>query len=290
MNTIKREQFESLHSKRGIPVCISLTTRETFSIDPLGFHNFSVGMDSVKCKYDDSKADKKGERVSPKNIYANPFNPMVCPHLSLGCWFALRKGTFGKNDSLFLGAGQPGSASQRYCDGLSKRLTEYMEKVVEFVRPGHANPHGFRKGVATYSTSGTTFPASLVSVARRGEWTQGSIFDIYLQFAEPGDQYLGRLIVGLDPNSPNFDVLPPHFKGGTDNEHIQRAMELCFGPIIKAFNATHSVKGFILLCLASMVYHSDFLKSFVAKNPEHPFGLIPILNDDVLLGKSSKNW
>ena len=80
MNTIKREQFESLHSKRGIPVCISLTTRETFSIDPLGFHNFSVGMDSVKCKYDDSKADKKGERVSPKNIYANPLNPI---------WFAL---------------------------------------------------------------------------------------------------------------------------------------------------------------------------------------------------------
>jgi hypothetical protein len=59
-------------------------------------------MDSVKCKYGDSKADKKGERVSPKNIYANPFNPMVCLHLSLGCWFALRKGTFGMNDSFFL--------------------------------------------------------------------------------------------------------------------------------------------------------------------------------------------
>jgi hypothetical protein len=80
---------------------------QSISIDPLGFHNFSIGMDSVKCKYDDSKADKKGERVSPKNIYANPFNPMVCPHLSLGCWFALRKGTFGRNDSFFLGAGQP---------------------------------------------------------------------------------------------------------------------------------------------------------------------------------------
>jgi hypothetical protein len=149
-----------------------------------------------ECKYDDSKADKKGERVSPKNIYANPFNPMVCPHLSFGCWFALRKGTFGKNDSLFLGAGQPGSAAQRYCDGLLKLLTEYMEKVMEFVRPGHANRHGFRKGVASYSTSVTTFPASLVSVARRGEWTQGSIFDIYFQFAEPGEQYLGRLNCG----------------------------------------------------------------------------------------------
>jgi hypothetical protein len=160
-----------------------------------------------------------------------------------------------------------------------------MEKVVEFVRPGHAHIHGIRKGVATFSMSGTTFPASLVAVARRGEWTQGSIFDIYFHFAEPGDQYLGRLIVGLDPNSPEFDVLPPHFKGGTDNEHIQRAMELCFGPIIKEFDATHSVKGFLLLCLASMVYHSEFLKTIVAKDPEHPFGLLPILNDDVLLSK-----
>jgi hypothetical protein len=257
----------------------------SISIDPLGFHNFSIGVDSIKCKYDDSKADKKGERVSPKNIYANPFNPMVCPHLSLGCWFALRKGTFGKNDSFFLGAGQPGSAAHRYCDGLSKLLTEYMEKVMEFIRPGHANTHGIRKGCATFSTSGTTFPASLVAVSKRGEWTQGSVFDIYFQFAETGDQYLGRLIVGLDPNSPDFDVLPPHFKGGTDNDYIQRAMELCFGPIIKEFNATHSVKGLLLLCLASMVYHSEFLKSFVVKDPEHPFSLIPILNDTCLLSK-----
>jgi hypothetical protein len=108
-------------------------------------------MDSVKCKYDDSKADKKGERVSRKKIYASPFNPMACPRLSLGCWFAPPNGTFGKNDSLFLGAGQPSSAAQWYCDGLSILFTEYMEKVLEFVRPGHANPHGFRKGVATFS-------------------------------------------------------------------------------------------------------------------------------------------
>ena len=114
----------------------------------------------------------------------------------------------------------------------------------------------FAKGLLhLVSTSGTTFPASLVFVASLGEWTQGSIFDIYyLQFAEPGDQYLGRLMVGLAPNSPIFDVLPP---GGTNNEHIQRAMELCCGPIIKKFDATHIVKGFLLLCLASMVYHAS---------------------------------
>jgi hypothetical protein len=85
----------------------------SISIDPLGIHNFSVGTDSIKCKYDDSKADKKGERVSPKNIYANPFEPVVCTFAALGCWLALRKGTFGSSDTLFLGAGEHGSAAHK---------------------------------------------------------------------------------------------------------------------------------------------------------------------------------
>jgi hypothetical protein len=43
------------------------------SINPLGIHNLGVGpVDSSKIKYDDSKADSTGEKVSPKNMYANP--------------------------------------------------------------------------------------------------------------------------------------------------------------------------------------------------------------------------
>jgi hypothetical protein len=38
------------------------------SVDPLAFHNFKVGQDSIVCKYDDSKADKSGDRLSEKNI------------------------------------------------------------------------------------------------------------------------------------------------------------------------------------------------------------------------------
>jgi len=36
------------------------------NIDPLGFHNFKLGNDSIICKYDDSKADKEGEKLSEK--------------------------------------------------------------------------------------------------------------------------------------------------------------------------------------------------------------------------------
>ena len=54
------------------------------SIDPLGFHNLKIGNDSIKLKYDDSKADKAGERLSEKNIYANPKEWKLCWLTGLG--------------------------------------------------------------------------------------------------------------------------------------------------------------------------------------------------------------
>jgi hypothetical protein len=54
------------------------------SIDPLGFHNFKIGTDSLKCTYDNSKSDQSGEKVSPKNIYANPLKPVLCVFTALG--------------------------------------------------------------------------------------------------------------------------------------------------------------------------------------------------------------
>lgn len=54
------------------------------SIDCLGLHNFSLGVDSIIIKYDESKADKAGERLSEKNIFANPKEWRMCTWLSLG--------------------------------------------------------------------------------------------------------------------------------------------------------------------------------------------------------------
>jgi hypothetical protein len=58
------------------------------------------------------------------------------------------------------------------------------------------------------------------------------MFEIYLDFAEPGDQYLGQLLAGLLPNSAAFAVLPPHFIIGMQNEHINEATNPCYRGII----------------------------------------------------------
>jgi hypothetical protein len=74
------------------------------SIDPLEIHNLGIGAaDSYKIKYNDSKADSTGEKVSPKNMYSNPFNPKICSVTALGIWLANRNETFtATKDSIFI--------------------------------------------------------------------------------------------------------------------------------------------------------------------------------------------
>ena len=59
------------------------------SIDPLRFRNFKLGTDSIIGKYDEAKAQKDGEKLSEKNLYANPQNYQMCLWTGLGVWCAL---------------------------------------------------------------------------------------------------------------------------------------------------------------------------------------------------------
>ena len=92
------------------------------NIDNLTFNCFSLGKDSIVIEYWDTKKDKKGEKTSPKNCYANPFDWKTCTFTALECYFCLMDEIFsdGITDTLFLKHGaKQGSASHRYCMHLS---------------------------------------------------------------------------------------------------------------------------------------------------------------------------
>ncbi|EGZ28656.1 hypothetical protein PHYSODRAFT_377683, partial [Phytophthora sojae] len=44
----------------------------------------------------------------------------------------------------------------------------------------------------------------------------GGVQDRYFRYEAAGDQFLGRVGVGLPLNSAGFAILPPHFKDNTD--------------------------------------------------------------------------
>lgn len=259
------------------------------NIDPLGFHNFKVGQDSIICKYDDQKADKAGDRLSEKNIYANPFEWTQCFWTGLGVYVALNCDSLGAHERLFLDEGvKEGSASSRYSEQLMTLVEVHKAEVMAQMRLEHFNPYGFRKGSATHACSGTTLSPSLPSIARRGEWSQGMVLDVYWHFAAIGDHYLGRVLACLQPNDAGFATLPPHFNVANpmENQFVLEAMRLSFQPIMTNYaGQPNDPTAMLLRCLACIVHHADSLLEFMVEHPGHDFSKLAILHDRQLLGR-----
>ena len=116
----------------------------------------------------------------------------------------------------------------------------------------------------------------------------GKVLDVYWHCAEPGDNYLGRVLVGLDALSSDFNVLPPHFcvEAPMENPSICRAMELMYGPILDTWADTpNNPTGLLLRVLASVIHHFDWIKSIVRSQTDHPFNAIPLLFEPELVSE-----
>jgi hypothetical protein len=259
----------------------------SISIGSLAFHNFRMGEDSIICKYDRHKTDQVGESSHDKHLFGNPFDPLVDLNLAMAIWFGLDPVQWGNHEDFFrFGDANAESAAQRYCSQLSMIFKKHWDELVNYIRPTRANTHSIRKGSGTYSQAGTTCPPPISSTAGRGEWSLGKILDIYWHILEAGDNYLGRILAGLDPMSDDFGTLPPHFKMSDSmaNPHIREAMELMYGPILRRWAGTfNDPTGLLLRCLASLVHHSDAVKVWIRNVPGHPFSRLALFHDDLLL-------
>jgi hypothetical protein len=174
----------------------------------------------------------------------------------------------------------------KYCEQMLGIVGNHKEEIMALMRQDHLNPYGLRKGAATHAVSGTTASPSLPSIARQGEWSLGAMLDVYWHFASIGDHYLGHILAGLDPNTPDFGTLPPHWNTSNplENNLIKRAMVMLYGPILVAYEGKpENPAGLLLRCLSSLVFHSDALLEVMVKFPGHDFTKISILHDLELL-------
>lgn len=78
------------------------------NVDDLHFNQISLSTDSVVLTFKDSKKDKMGEKVSPKNCYANPFDFSICILTAVGAFLCLRDNSFdsGTKDCVFRNKGE----------------------------------------------------------------------------------------------------------------------------------------------------------------------------------------
>ena len=103
----------------------------------------------------------------------------------------------------------------------------------------------------------------------------GVVFDIYWNYGDAGDQYLGRVLTGLDPNSESFDVLPPYFPDPTD-EDVVKALNICFPNLI--IKRPEKISIFTLL-LATLINNSDFVSEVLKSEPLHFFCKLSIFDN-----------
>ena len=106
----------------------------------------------------------------------------------MGVWLSLNKNCFNTCKKLFVITGKIGVTSHSYSESLKQLLKDKHDEIADFgLDPERTKPYGFRKGSRTSACSASTAAPSLQSVANRGEWSQGTVFNVYLQFAAAGD-------------------------------------------------------------------------------------------------------
>jgi hypothetical protein len=107
------------------------------SIDDFTFIQLKLATDSIVIEYDDSKADQKGERTTPKNCFANPFDFLVCFNTALGCFLCIADESWDSEKSTVFRNkdAKKGSASHRYCKRIKSIYSRNKEVIESFVRP-----------------------------------------------------------------------------------------------------------------------------------------------------------
>lgn len=119
--------------------------------------------------------------------------------------------TYGASLSLLI----TGSQSARFLKHL--RMLTKKPAIVEQLQASGMDPsdlgsHSYRKGSSTYVSNASVAGPSIVALQIRAGWTLGNVKERYLHYEKAGDCFVGRSCCGLDPNSVEFGLLPPHFR------------------------------------------------------------------------------
>eukprot|EP00834_Sanchytrium_tribonematis_P003532 NODE_139_length_16235_cov_0.569038.p3 type:complete len:603 gc:universal NODE_139_length_16235_cov_0.569038:14135-15943(+) len=247
---LKSKEKENVFGRCFILICWNLMCRAgnvvSICLEHLEWRN-----DSLCIYFAHMKNDQTGNRKrDPRHIYANPVSPEICPVLALGVYLLVFSIVPNQN-KLFPGNSQ----YQRFSKLLMKFSKNEGRNAIEErgLQAVDIGTHSVRKGAATYVSSGSTACPSSTAIQLRAGWSLPGVQDTYLRYESAGDMHVRRVVSGLPQESANFSILPPFFE--VRNETVDNAINNLFP------NAPINMKRVCEFCVASVVYHSDYLRN-----------------------------
>ena len=178
------------------------------SLDSLMLQHIEWRGDALIVEEQGGKGDQKGAERYGKSVYANPFQPTICPVLALAVYVFASPLRTGSKQQVYVGTNN----KDRFCTNLHSALKKLSEAELAALGcdPKDIGTHSMRKGAPSLALGNVGGP-SPVSVFLRMSHSLGKLNDRYIHFGEGADQLLGRVVAGLDFCSVDFSVLPPHF-------------------------------------------------------------------------------
>jgi hypothetical protein len=221
-----------------------------------------------------TKTDQSASSIHPRHVYANPYEPEICPILSLAVFVFSHPFRYARNkNSLFAGSYQ----NNRFGKILLKMLGDLSEgervifSSINEEKTSYGT-HSVRKGSASYCASLKDGPHT-VNVFQRAGWSIGNTQDRYLFHGEGSDQFVGRVVSGLPITDVKFACLPPRFHSSVVESVID--WEAIFPGYSTLAGSFRSVLPFLL---ASLSYHREWL----SQNLHHSH---PLLNTPLFAQK-----
>jgi hypothetical protein len=241
---------ESLFSWAFLTITWNLMCRSKNTVN-IHRNHISWENDSLTIQFAHQKTDMAGfDEGVKRHVYANPKDPTICPVLALSAY--LSNTPIREVGLLFSGKNQ----YERFRKNLSGIIGSHKEEIIAMgVDPSEIGVHSIRKGSATYACNGTTCSPSITAVCNRAGWTMGGVKDTYLQYEAAQDQYVGRIVCGLNIHSHEFSMSPAFFMSAvTDNRKVFDDIKASF-PIPLEANSMLVMK----FCFASLYYFRGFL-------------------------------
>jgi hypothetical protein len=114
----------------------------------------------------------------------------------------------------------------------------------------------------------------------------GNVKDRYFKYAESGDQFVGRCLALLPILKIDLAVSPPYFNDCADNEWINSMVKLQFC----CLKGIGEFGKMLRMCLASLLYHEEWLNMFLGFNHVVRVSSICHRNADDLKRIKKEEW
>lgn len=240
------------------------------AMDKLAFGNFSIQDDAHAIALDENKYNKDNTLCLPKCVYTNPFDWLLCQWTGMALYCALNKDALARTDKLFSvdnnGRGVPSKKYQEMLRAIVFKNEQRKGTVKQFMQLHHFHANGLQQGAELH-------------VVRKSPHQLSSL-------------EIGQILSGKDQSDPSFATLPPHWRVSNPlmyvdehgNKPIALAMEIAFGPIMKAYaNNPSDPSNILCRCLACLVWHEEEITKAASKSFGRAFASIELLQKTDLL-------